>query len=436
MPERWEHEIRKLRELRPSEDLKARVQEGPRGDLPPPARGRVVAAVTALAVFAAAAVFVTRALAPAPDDRPQPPLDGTGAGSGSVLVLDLEVNDGAPGGTLSFGELRQAGVVDGYTWCDAADRCSILSADFVFYPPVSEYLVVPPGTRIEVDGEGLVDSKVRLITPEGDRVADSPVGAVPDADGQYVLAVSASWRLGGEHGDASMFFGVQALSSPAAAPDVLHVDCGYGAARADSAVVRIQSDGLHLVFRGTGAFTEYDVVTPQGTPASAHRGVGGELHGDGPVVVAVSPGRWEVGCGTAERPVEAGDATESFELVDPDGLFTPPPPMGVVPDVLVLRCEGLGPAVDVTSVRLRAEGLYVEATNVADATVVALDAETGNVEALLYPFESATETFVAEVGPGTLWVGCRVPNEQGEIVGGPAEVPDAYIRVTVLAAEG
>ena len=59
----------------------------------------------------------------------------------------------------------------------------------------------------------------------------------------------------------------------------------------------------------------------------------------------------------------------------------------------------------------------------------------GTVEALVFPFESATETILADVSAGTLWVGCRVPDEQGEIAGGPDEVPDAYVRVTVVPSE-
>ena len=52
------------------------------------------------------------------------------------------------------------------------------------------------------------------------------------------------------------------------------------------------------------------------------------------------------------------------------------------------------------------------------------------------PFQSATERFVADVAPGVVSFGCLVQAEAGNIQGGPAEFPDAYVEVTVLPAEG
>jgi hypothetical protein len=101
-----------------------------------------------------------------------------------------------------------------------------------------------------------------------------------------------------------------------------------------------------------------------------------------------------------------------------------------------MRCEGLGPTVDSDTVRLQPDGLHIEATNVADAVVVAVDPADGTVEAIVHPFETVTEEFVADVPEGPLWIGCRVLNEQGEIEGGPQDVPEAYVQVTVVPAEG
>ena len=330
MPERWERELRKLHEIRSRDDLAARVEEGPRGqEGPPPARRRVVAAVTALAVFAAGAFLLTRAIGPPPDRSGGAAAGGTGAtgvtGVHPPLELRLEVADGQPGGALAYGDFRQDGVVEGSTWCDAGGQCTSGIADFAFYPPVSEYLVVPPGAAIEVSGDGLVDATIQLETPEGDRLPGGALHLVPDEDGRYVLAVSASWTIGEEHGDASMFFGVQALSSPTAAPDVLGVDCGFGFPRLDTAVVRIQADGLHLEFRGTEGFTQWTVLTPEDPRTNEASGFGGTFGDDMDVVAAVPPGFWEIGCGTDDRPVEGGDMTVPFEVVDPGQRFVPSP---------------------------------------------------------------------------------------------------------------
>jgi len=112
-----------------------------------------------------------------------------------------------------------------------------------------------------------------------------------------------------------------------------------------------------------------------------------------------------------------------------------PSPAPDFPDVLVMRCEGLGPAVDADTVRLQPDGLHIEATNVADAAVVAIHREEGNLEAIVHPFDTVTEEFVVDVPAGALSIGCRGMNEQGEIEGGPLEWPDAYVEVTVVPAE-
>jgi hypothetical protein len=320
MPERWEEEIRKLRAITPREDLGSRVAEGPRGEPSPPVRQRVVAAVTALVVFVGAGFLVVRGfgggtdrpeLAQTSEPTPTPPAP-------VALVLELRpgagLGDAAPGGTLRFGELKQEGVVEQYTWC-VGEECTGAIADFAFYPPASEYLVVPPGTAIEVVGDGVADS-MRVTDPAGEPVAGSESATVPDADGQYQVGVDASWDVGTEKGSATIWFGVQALSSPSAAPDVLKVDCGFGVARSNTAVVRTQADGLHLVFHGTDGFTGFEVVTPEGTPPGDVEGVGGDFGAGAEAMVQVSPGRWEVGCAMRDRPVEAGDTTVAFELIE------------------------------------------------------------------------------------------------------------------------
>ncbi len=538
MPERWKHELKKLREFEPGAELGSRVAEGPRGEPSPPARQRAVTAVTALVVFAAAAIFAVRVFGTGSEG-----VVGTSGpiGSDGRLVIELSSGRGAdqaPEATMRYGDREQHGVAEGYTWCSidgsGAEQCEAGIADFAFYPPVGEFVVVPPGTPIEFTGDGTVES-LDVTDPDGEPIPDAGSEAVPETDGRYVLKVNASWVLAnGEHGDGNFFLGVQTLSSFSAAPDVLHVDCSAVVARTDTAVVRTQSDGLHVVFEGTDGFVEYGIVSPDGTSPDESVGVGGSLPVDGQGGVPVDPGSWEVGCGTRDRPVvEAGDLTAAFELVDPDdhwasfelgcdepgevsftssipsstahedtaaqlvgglggedrlrgagygaegyklgiayvvdrggvsvarlvltggtqtwsGTFAACPESGIelteaaaspspapeFPDVLVMRCEGLGPAIDADTVRLQPDGLHIEATNVADATVMAIDPQDGTVEAIVYPFETVTEEFVVDVPAGPLWIGCRVPNEQGEIEGGPQDVPDAYIQVTVLPAEG
>jgi hypothetical protein len=536
MPERWKNELKKLREFEPGADLGSRIADGPRGEPSPPARQRVVAAVTALVVFAAAAIFAVRVFGTGSEGH----VVGTSGpvGSDERLVIELSSGRGdsqAPEATMRYGDREQHGVVEGYTWC-VGDECASGIADFAFYPPVGEFVVVPPGIPIEFTGDGAVKS-VDITDPSGEPVAGAVSESVPDADAQYVLEVNATWAdMGGEHGQSNFFFGVQALSSPSAAPDVLHVDCSAFVARTDTAVVRTQPDGLHVVFEGTDGFDEYGIVTPQGTSSEASFGAGGSFPFESQQGVPVDPGAWEIGCGTKDRPVEAGDLTAAFELVDPDdhwasfelgcdvpdevsssssvpssvapedaaaqlviglgtedrlraagygaeasqlgiayvvdrggvsvarlvltggtetwqGTFASCPESGIalspeesptsppgipadVPDVLVLRCEGFGPAADSDYVRLQSDGLHIEATNVADAAAIVLSADDGSIPEDLLPFETATENFVIDVPAGSYRFGCRVAGQGGEIEGPPADVVEPYVQVIVLPAEG
>src|SRR4029079_16252240 len=78
-----------------------------------------------------------------------------------------------------------------------------------------------------------------------------------------------------------------------------------------------------------------------------------------------------------------------------------------ITNVLGLRCEGLGSAVDNTQVRLQPDGLHVDAENVADADFVVLEPEDGSGTGV-EDFERANMPLVFDVDPGTYWLGCRV----------------------------
>lgn len=527
MPERWERELARLREVQPPADLDARIAEGPHGELPPPTSRRVVAAVTAFALFAAAGAFAFVVLRE----------DGSNGGvvrgvDDPHLVLDLVSSDLAPSATLRYGDRRVDVVTEGYTWCDG-DQCASMTSDFAFYPPVGDYLVVPPGTPIEVTGDGSVRG-VRLTDPDDQPIPGGPGLVVPSANGRYVFAFTGVF----ERGEGSFFFGVQALDDPSSAPDTLTIDCLTG--RTNTAIVRPQPNGLHVVVEGIDGFSEFDILTPEGTSSASFSAVGGELQQEGSQGHwPIEPGWWEIGCFATPADLEAGERTAPFQLVDPDdhwasfdlacdepvlvrftsdiagsngheeaaaqlvgglgledrvrgagydaedfvvgptyvvdrngasvarlqldalegssppdtltwgGVFLACQDSGVeltdaaehgsvpeVPDVLVLRCEGFGPAVDASTVRLQPDGVHIEASNIADAAAVAVDSSSGEIESFVaVEFDSVTEDLVLDVPSGTYWIGCRVPNEQGQIEGGHEEFPDAYVEVTVLPAE-
>jgi hypothetical protein len=450
-------------------------------------------------------------------------------GNEPTLLLGLVSTDLAPTATLRYGDREVEVVTEGYEWCEVAgDACTGTIGDWAFYPPVSEYLVVPPGTPIGVTGDGAV-GEFTVTDPDDEPVPGATNLAVPNVNGRFVFHITGEF----ERGQGSFFFGVQAIDAPSSAPDVLRIDCLTG--RTNTAIVRTQADGLHVVATGTEGFDAFGIVTPEGTPPESFFGAGGDLPADGASGWPIDPGHWEIGCAVDGRPVEAGDQTVAFELVDPDDhwasieiacpalasetftssipasvpheeaaaqLFgglapmdrirgagygaddfirgptyvveregesvarlqllgsTPPdtptwtgefvacPDSGIelaqaepspspapeIPDVLLMRCEGLGPAVDAPRVRLQPDGLHVEATNIAEATVVEVRSD-GSI-ASTTPFHSVTERFVADVAPGIVLIGCRVQDDAGDVVGGPEEFPDAYVEITVLPAGG
>jgi hypothetical protein len=553
MPEQWEHELKKLRKVEQPSSLEDRVAEGPHPRREPgrPTRERVAAAVVAFAVCAAVGVFGYRTLSN--DDT----ADGgsnvaTGVPSGdNTLVLDLRSGADSPDATLSYGDETQDGVIEGYTWCpngtgDNAE-CTGMSGDFASFPPVSEYLVVPPATQIEVTGDGTASSLdfqdvCDVSIPGGSCEPGTSVGELtPNEDGRYAIQLHATWP----QGDATAWFGVQVLSSESAAPDMLTVDCISGVAQTDTSIVRTQPNGIAIQVVSDGSSDievrdERDQVSLRGASSNAGSGL--------------APGHYTVGCGRDP----SSDSTVPFDLVDPDDnyaswdlacgdlpqtSFTSTVPSnhpddlaisellrGLAPDdrirgagyaadmwrlgptyvverdgesvvrvvlgedgdtwsgtfqgcdgtgitlsdrivttggggsgptgsgssgstgpaasgttgaidtfadTLVVRCEGLGPALAASSVRLQPDGLLdYEATNVADADWIVFEGEDPMTPPFGQPFDTVTvEGTIRTFEPGTYWVGCRVLEETGGFDGSHLDHPEAYVRFEVLPAE-
>ena len=312
MPEKWETELRRLRKVEHPAGLQDRMREGPHHEAGRPTRERVAAAVVAFAVCGALLIVGFQTL---DDDAATTPSVGGGVPAGeTTVILELASNADGPTATLRYGDREQRAIFEGATWCPEGatgdSECSSYIADFAFYPPVNDFLVVPPGTPVEVMGEGAIDA-VNVSDPSGEAVAVVEVFDVPDADGLYVFDIDASWP----QGDGSFFVGIQTLSDPSAAPDVLTVDCTSFVARLDTAVVRTQADGLHLRIVGDVDGFAIGVPGPDGTgePTAA---IGGTEQG----VVPLDPGRWGIKCGTESA---IGSLLTSFELIDPDDHHAP-----------------------------------------------------------------------------------------------------------------
>lgn len=548
MPEKWESELRKLRSVERPSTLEDRVAEGPRHEPGRPTRGRVAAAVVAFAVCAAVGVLGYRTIA---NDDPQGRRAGSGPGVVSTqgsLIIELSSDADGPTATVRFADREQRAVFEGANWCPdgttSGANCTSYIADFAFYPPVSEFLVVPPSIAIEVLGPATV-AEVHVTDPSGapSAVAED-LAMTPTTDGMYVYDVHAEWP----QGTGDFFFGVQVLSDPSAAPDVLTVDCTSSVARVDTAVVRTQTDGLDVHVVGDTDGFSIGVPGPDGTGDPTSSAIGRTDQGS----VPLPPGRWGITCG---RDATNGSLLTPFELVDPDDHYAPTELVcGAVPqtafgsnvptatphpdaieqllwglaegdrirgagygaetwhlgftyvvdrggeaaarvvlaeqggvwtgtfetcgdsgitlsqaivwtagggtgpattvsgatgptdgtgavdapsvDTLVVRCEGLGPAVDVPSVVLQRDGLHVEATNVADASFVRVEADDGTPVPETIVFKHVTMRMIVDIEPGTYWVGC-IPSMNGGVDETPApraEAPGLYVPFEVVPA--
>ena len=211
MTERWQKQLRKLREIEPPADGWQRAEtRDPSGDGLPPPRQRIAAGIVAFGVFAAAGAFGWTAF------RPTGLNTSVGEDPGPALIVSIrapadEVDpdrlmlQGGPKPSidLAFGEARHDGFIVGYTWCvqDGQD-CGGALADY----DLSSFLRVPVGTDVVVEGDALrADGTFDLWGEKGPAM---PIEAgVPQDPGSYLLSVDASFP----QGDVTFAVGVKAI---------------------------------------------------------------------------------------------------------------------------------------------------------------------------------------------------------------------------------
>ena len=103
-----------------------------------------------------------------------------------------------------------------------------------------------------------------------------------------------------------------------------------------------------------------------------------------------------------------------------------------VPDVAVLRCTTAGTKLDTPTVQVQPDGLHIDATNLARATLVGVAPDGSDSLIGTDAFDGADHReVVLQVPPGPATIACRTP-DHGSISGGPAEYPDLFVPIQIL----
>lgn len=191
MPERWEHELRKLDEVEMPDGIRARAEQGPRGEGLPPARQRIVAATVAFAMFLGAGVFAWQALRPtggrAPgEDVSEPALT-------DVTVTFVASNPGSdpdfPSAGLTVNGATVQGQKDNFEWQGAVVNVATPS----YVDPVR----LPLGSRVLIEGDADAVAGLLADPNTSDPVEDLRLtagdGYLMAEPGPYFLVFEAKW---------------------------------------------------------------------------------------------------------------------------------------------------------------------------------------------------------------------------------------------------
>lgn len=191
MPERWERELRKLRESEMPEGVRPRAEEGPRGHGAASPRQRIVAATVAFAVFLGAGVFAWQAFRPTGEGTPGG--DAREPGITEAVVTFMASGGGDP--DLPFAELAVNGrTVQGQLGISEWRGTIFNIAGPSFVDPIP----LPLGTRLIIAGDadavaGLFADPASMDPLEDLRLSDRG-GYVMAEPGEYFLLFEAKWH--------------------------------------------------------------------------------------------------------------------------------------------------------------------------------------------------------------------------------------------------
>jgi hypothetical protein len=267
--ERWERELGRLKTLEAPDSMHTRMDRGPAGDGAPPDPGRrqrLVAAVVALSVFAAAGAFALRAFegdaAPGQTDTPSPTTASPSPPEDEVLIVNAIADGQDPVGitvTVSIGGERiRTWRADGSASPDAQDGVRL---------PFNgeDYVPVLAGTPLVIEGNATdVSGTVAKLDPDrGMEPFDAHAGVLPDlAYGSRAFGFHLTWDEPGFHAARTVYVPLR-LMAPAV-PDVI----GLGD---QPAFLSLYEDGLttSAVFREVEGVEQWRVASMDPPPGTA-----------------------------------------------------------------------------------------------------------------------------------------------------------------------
>jgi hypothetical protein len=431
MPERWERELRKMREAEMPAGIRARAEEGPRGEGIPPVRQRIVAAAVAFAVFFGAGVFAWQALRPA--ER------GPGGDAREPALTDATVTFLASDSEFPYAELTVDGVTvrgqaDSFEWRGAIVNIS--------QPSYVDPVRLPLGSQLVIAGDA--DAVASLLADETSRdtlddiqLIDGHgyVGAEPD---EYFLVFEAKWATD----TVPFYFPIEVVPVE---PDLGDSDAelsinaypfeavlSYGGQRiavpASSGSWTTEGEGFGVETAGRGHIPEWArILVPRGTPLELsgnwegwrnHLEPGDEKvtsNDDGSLAFPSSAGTYDWRM-TASWPEGEAEFTFGVDLVNEPTAVTPSPTERPedVPSVVLVECvPNMPPEVDTVAVVAGPEGVLVQSP---DGGTLEFQHESGIYTAWMDSHQEnesgSTQRVMMPLAPGTWAVSCADGSER------------------------
>ncbi len=261
MPERWQHELEKLRTVGAPSTLRTRIEAGPTEDGVPPVPGRrqrIIAGVVAFALFGGAGALAWGTFG----HRTSP--SGVTAGGRDAVTLRLRGGD-HPSSQLRYGDQTADPQTGSYCWASSGAQ---MCADTALHPfRAGSFIRVPVGTALTVDAD---TERVTLGLAQGDDPASflrrtrlvRPAGDAFDQTGRWLLVVDVSWEQGG----VQFFFPI-VVTGPANPPisaSMVEVPDLIGLGD-QGALESLFDRGLHplVAYREVGSVENWHVATQE-----------------------------------------------------------------------------------------------------------------------------------------------------------------------------